>query len=86
VQYIARHSVDNALKRPERLDAAIADSGSTPMGFPIDAAAADRTGQPVRKMVFEKTYLVYYTIDELNHVVQVAGFRHGARLPKRGEP
>ena len=83
--HIAADSVDNALAWEDRLRGAIGKIGDVP-GFAVDEAASDRLGFEVRKFVFEKTYLVHFTVDDDAGVVRVVNFRHGARLPRRGEP
>ncbi len=55
-------------------------------GHAVDEDASDRIGQPLRKMVFERTYLIHYRINPGRATVEVVGFRHRARLPRRGEP
>lgn len=85
VLFIARHSIDNALAWESRLRAAIRTLADTPM-MPIDPDASDRLGRTVRKLVFEKTYLVHFWLDDPVSVIRVIGFRHGGRLPRVGEP
>jgi plasmid stabilization system protein ParE len=55
-------------------------------GFAVDEDASERLGEPVRKCVFEGTYLIHFRQDEESGVVEIINFRHGARLPRRGEP
>jgi plasmid stabilization system protein ParE len=85
VLHIAAHSVDNALAWEERLRAAIERIGQVP-GSAVDQDASDRLGVEVRKTVFERTYLIHFQVDGAAGVVRVVNFRHGARLPRRGEP
>lgn len=85
VLYIAEDSIDNALAWEGRLRIAIKAIGDLAQGHAVDQEASDRIGFSVRKMVFERTYLVYYRIDEAAGVVRVINFRHGARLPRAGE-
>ena len=86
VLYIARDSIDNALPREDRLRAGILHLGSLPTGFAIDEAASARLGQEVRKLVFDKTYLIFYRVNAKGHTIDLLNFRHGARLPRPGEP
>ena len=85
VLYIARDSIDNALAWESRLDDAIRGLADT-AGYAVDENASDRLGVEVHKLVFEGTYLVHYTLDKPASIVRVINFRHGARLPRRGEP
>jgi plasmid stabilization system protein ParE len=86
VLYIARNSIKNALVWEDRLRAAINNVATLPTRNAVDSAASHRVGQPVRKMVFEKTDLVFYRIREANREVDILNFRHGARLPQSDEP
>jgi plasmid stabilization system protein ParE len=86
VLYIARDSIDNALAWEDRLRTEIMRIGSVPTGYPVDEAATGRLGEEVRKMVFEKTYLVFYRVHTERRAIELLNFRHGARLPRRGEP
>ena len=85
VLYIARHSVDNALAWEARLRLAVRSLVDTPM-LSIDPDASQRMSRTVRKLTFEKTYLVHYWLDDAASIIRVVGFRHGARLPRPGEP
>ena len=78
--YIARRSPANAAAWNARMRFALKNLADV-HGYAIDEKASARLGQTLRKMVFEKTYLVHFTIDEKNGVIQVVGFRHGARRP-----
>ncbi len=86
VLYIARDSIDHALAWEDRLRAAIKAMSGLPFGYAVDEAATTRIGVTVRKMVFEQTYLVHYLVNEASGTVEIVNFRHGARLPQRGEP
>lgn len=83
VRYIARHSIDNALAWEDRVRSAL-DSLGEVHAHAIDEDASRRVGQQLRKLVFEGTYLIHYRVEPA--AVEVAGFRHGARLPREGEP
>src|SRR5437879_3841448 len=83
--HIAENSVSNALAWEARVHRAIDDLGDM-AGYAIDEDASDRLGYTVRKLVFERTYLIHFTIDKAAGVVRVVGFRHGARLPGKDEP
>lgn len=82
---IAASSMANAFAWKARLDAAI-DRLSEVNGFGVEEDASNRLGTVVRHLVFDGTYLVHYTLDDAAGIVRVIGFRHGARLPRRGEP
>lgn len=86
VMHIARDSVDNALAWEERLRAAIEGIGQLAGGHAVDEDASERIGLTVHKMVHERTYLVHYLVKDDAGVVEIINFRHGARLPGRGEP
>ena len=85
VLYIAKDSIDNALAWEDRLRIAIENIGTVP-GHAIDEVATLRLGYPIRKSVFERTYLIHYRVDDLKQVVEIVNFRHGTRLPEKGEP
>jgi plasmid stabilization system protein ParE len=80
VRYIARDSIANALAWEDRLRAAVKDLGTLPTRNAIDKQASRRIGQDVRRMVLDKTYLVFYRIRESDRAVDILNFRHGARL------
>jgi len=54
-------------------------------GHAVDEDASGRAGEMIRKIVFEKTYLIHYRVIDAAAAVEIVNFRHGARLPKRGE-
>ncbi len=83
--HIAADSVDNALAWEGRLRDAIYGLGHMP-GYAKDEDASDRLGIEVARLVFERNYLIHFTADRAAGVVHVINFRHGARLPRRGEP
>jgi plasmid stabilization system protein ParE len=83
--YIARDSVDRALAWERRLRTAINDLSALPTRYPLDRFASDRIGDSVRKMVFERTYLVFYRVREANRAVDILNLRHGAQLPRADE-
>ena len=85
VRHIAAHSVANALAWEARLDAETFALADLPVRS-TDEDATGRLGYTVHKMTFERTYLVHYRIDDATAVVDVVGFRHGARQPGPGEP
>ena len=85
VRYIARDSVDNALAWEDRVRAAL-DALADTHGHAVDADASERTGRELRKVAFERTYLIHYRVNAQPPSVEVVGFRHGARLPRQGEP
>jgi plasmid stabilization system protein ParE len=83
--YIAQDSIDRAYAWETRVTTAISSLGSSP-GYSRDEAASNHLGREVRRLVFERTYLILFTVDVSEGVVEVIGFRHGMRLPKAGEP
>lgn len=85
LDYIAEDSLTNAVAWHDRLLNAIEALGEH-AGFTVDEEASERVGHEVRRMVFERTYLVFYRVDEVRSVVEVENFRHGMRLPREGEP
>lgn len=85
VLFIAEDSIDNALKWERRLHKAIEEMRDAP-GHAVDEGASDQLGVVVRKLVFERTYLIHYTVDRSVGQIRLIIFRHGARLPRRGEP
>ena len=85
VLYIAQNSVDNALAWEARLRSAIRSLVDTPV-LAVDSNASSRLGQTVRKLVFERTYLVHFWLDDPANTIRVVGFRHGGRQPRPGEP
>jgi plasmid stabilization system protein ParE len=84
ILYIARDSIDNALAWEDRLEAAILSLRRLPGAHPIDPDVSGRAGYEIRKLVFEKTYLLFYRIDEAAAEVRILRFRHGARTPWLG--
>ena len=82
---VAADSLPNAVAWESRLLSALRSLGDLPTACPIDAAASQRAGVTLRKMVFERTYLAFYTFDSLVGV-EVVHFRHGARQPGPREP
>ena len=85
VFYIAQDSTDNALAWEDRLLAALESLGDF-HGHAIDEQAVDRLGGIIHKMVFEKTYLIHYEVNQTAGIVEIMNFRHGARRPRVGEP
>jgi plasmid stabilization system protein ParE len=79
--YISQHSIDNALAWENRVRAAIEAIGEVP-GHPVDEEASRRAGETIRKVVFERTYLIHYWIDDSANAVEIVNFRHGARVPR----
>ena len=85
VLHLAADSIDRALAWEDRLRKAIARVGDVP-GYAVDEDATDRLGFTVHKTHFEGTYLIHFVVDAAAGVVRIVNFRHGARLPRRGEP
>jgi len=53
-----------------------------PQRYGVDKQQTQLHGTDVYRMVFERTYLVFYTIDETHGRVNVVSFRHGAQESK----
>lgn len=83
--HIARDSIKNALAWEDRVRATIKKL-SQYSGYAIDETASARLGYTLRKLVFEGTYLIHFVVEDNQRIVRVVNFRHGARLPVRGEP
>jgi plasmid stabilization system protein ParE len=86
VLYIARDSINSALAWESRLRSAVKNIAILPTRNPIDNAAPARIGQQIRKMVFERTYLLFYRISHEKRSIDILNFRHGTRLPHDYEP
>ncbi|HZZ44678.1 MAG TPA: hypothetical protein VFE58_17210 [Tepidisphaeraceae bacterium] len=83
--YIAQDSINNALAWEDRLRAEMKSIGGLGSGHVIDEVASKSMGVTVHKLVFERTYLIHYVVQEKERVIEIINFRHGARLPRRGE-
>lgn len=77
--HIAEDSIDNALAWEGRLRGALLAIGEAPV-HAVDEDVSDRLGFPIRKVVFEGTYVIHYHVDEEAGVVRIVNFRHGATL------
>jgi plasmid stabilization system protein ParE len=85
VLYIAHDSIDVALAWEDLLRTAINAIGNVP-GHAVDEDASARLGETIRKTVFEGTYLIHYRVNDATDTIEIVNFRHGTRLPRRGEP
>ena len=85
VLHIAEDSIGHALAWEGRLRTAI-NSLADVHGYAVDEDASDRAGGRVQKFTFEGTYLVHFIMDDAAGAVRVVNLRHGARLPRPGEP
>ena len=85
VLYIAEDSVDRALAWEERVIIAMQAIGKTRGGHAVDDEASNRFGEEVHKVPFERTYLIFYTVDRAKRRITVASFRHGARRKNEEE-
>ena len=85
VVFITDDSIANALAWEGRLLDSL-NRLSTFHGHAVDDEASFRLGRTVRKMVFERTYLIHYQVNKSAGMVEIINFRHGARLPRTGEP
>jgi plasmid stabilization system protein ParE len=81
VMHIAEDSIDRALEWEDRLRFAIREIGLFPNQCAVDEEASRRYGDEVRKLVFERTYLIFYSVNEPARGIDVLHFRHGAQLP-----
>lgn len=81
VLHIAEDSIDRALAWEDRLRSAIRDLGILPGKCAVDEEVSSRYGDEVRKLVFERTYLVFYWINESARTIDILQFRHGAQFP-----
>lgn len=81
IRYIAveKQAPENASKWVVRLLASIDKLAEMPRRFAVDQEQTQIHGTEVHRMVFERTYLVFYTVDDENHRVNVVSFRHGAQ-------
>jgi plasmid stabilization system protein ParE len=81
IRYIAieKHAPDNASRWLVRLLDAINELELMPHRYGVDEGLTGAHGTDVHRMVFERTYLVFYAIDEKRGRVNVVSFRHGAQ-------
>ena len=84
VLHIARDSAAKALAWEARLATCITALGDF-HGHAVDEDGSRRAGETVRKVVFERTYLIHYVV-EVGVAVVVVNVRHGARQPAPDEP
>lgn len=85
VLFIANDSIQNALQWEERLRAAIRRIGDNPGAYAVDPEASARFGSEIRKLVFERTYLIFFQVRPGEPVVEILCFRHGSRKPRGRE-
>ncbi len=81
VRYIGveRQAPENAARWVNRLLNAIDGLEMLPRSHAVDERQTAKHGIEIRRMVFEQTYLVFYTIDDEQRRVIVVSFRHTAR-------
>lgn len=81
IRFIAvdRQAPVNAARWSNRLLKAITDLELMPGRHTLDEALSREHGTDIHRMVFEQTYLVFYTINEVEQRVTIVSFRHGAR-------
>ena len=84
VLYIANGSIPKREMGTTPRDA-INSIGHLP-GHAVDEEASARAGEKIRKLVFERTYLIHYRINASDSAIDMMNFRHGARLPRKNEP
>ena len=82
---IAEHSIANAIEWQDRVRKALDGLGDR-LGHAVDEQATRRLGRRTYRLVFERTYLIFYRIDPTASQLGVFFFRHGAREPRAGEP
>ena len=82
---IALDSVANAVAWEGRLREAMRRTGDMPHGYPVDEDVTADLKHEVRKVVFERTYLIFYRVHDDRETVEILNVRHGARLRKPGE-
>jgi plasmid stabilization system protein ParE len=83
VRYIAieKQAPENASRWLNRLLAAIETLEQIPRRFKVDPDQTQMHGIDVHRLVFERTYLVFYTVDDARRRVNVVSFRHGRQEP-----
>jgi plasmid stabilization system protein ParE len=81
VRYIAieNRAPQNASRWLSRLLDAIDALEQLPQRNGLDEQQTHALGVDVYRMVFERTYLVFYTIDPKLSRVNIVSFRHGAK-------
>ena len=81
IRFIAvdRQAPVNAARWSNRLLKAITDLELMPRRHTLDERLSRELGTDIYRMVFEQTYLVFYTINEVEQRVTIVSFRHGAR-------
>ena len=80
-RYIAadRQAPENAARWFNRLLVAVRSLQLMPERNGVDHGQTAAYGAEVRRLVFERTYLLFYTIDHTQRQVTVVRFSHGAR-------
>ena len=81
---IDRKSPRNAIRWLRRVRAAVASLEVMPTRYGVDKLQTAALGVEVHRMVFERTYLIYYTVDDVNQRVTAVIFCHGAQLGNTG--
>jgi plasmid stabilization system protein ParE len=81
VRYIAAEgqAPERAAKWADRLLAAVGMLERMPRRFVLDRDQTKILGVKVHRLVFERTYLVFYAVDDAQKRVNVLSFRHGAQ-------
>ena len=81
VRYIAdeQHAPENAARWFNRLLATVDSLEFMPERYQVDPAQTAARGTEVRRLVFERTYLLFYVIDHARLQVTIVLFTHGAR-------
>ena len=81
IRFIAvdRKSPMNAARWSNRLLKAIDGLGLMPRLHTLDEYLTQEHGTNIYRIVFERRYLIYYTLNEVESRVMIVSFRHGAR-------
>ncbi len=81
IRFIAvdRQAPRNAARWTNRLLKAIDDLELMPRRHTLDEHQTREHGTSIYRMVFETSYLVFYSVDEVKERVTIVSFRHGAR-------
>jgi plasmid stabilization system protein ParE len=81
--FISNDSVQRAVAWDARVRTTLRRHlGDAPFAYALDERATTRLGREVHRYVFEKTFMVRYTIDDSSDTVTIFDFRHGARQPE----
>ena len=84
VRYVAidNNAPENAARWLARLVETVDALQQMPGRHGLDEYQTQIHDIDVRRLIFERTYLLYYTIDEDHGRVNIVSFRHGAKESK----